>query len=93
MTAKTPPDRLAELRREIDSIDAQIVALLDRRAENALRIGSLKKEAGIPSPLDRPREEEVLRRVSNARRGPFPENVLSDIYRDIIAACRSLQKP
>jgi len=91
--SKTPPERLGELRREIDLIDAQIVALLDRRAETALQIGACKKEAGIPFPLDAAREAEVLNRVGRARRGPFPENTLIDIYKEIVAACRNLQTP
>lgn len=91
MHSKTPPERLGELRREIDEIDAQIVALLDRRAEAALRIGVCKKEAGIPSPLDAAREAEVLARVRDTRRGPFPYNILISIYREIIAACRNIQ--
>lgn len=91
MNSKTPPERLGELRREIDLIDAQIVALLDRRAEMALQIGVCKKEAGIPSPVDATREAAVLDRVGQARRGPFPENTLFTIYREIVAACRNIQ--
>jgi len=91
VNSKTPPEYIGELRREIDLIDAQIVALLDRRAETALQIGAFKKEAGIPSPLDEAREAEVLDRVRGTRRGPFPDNILISIYREIIAACRDIQ--
>lgn len=91
MHSKTPPERLGELRREIDLIDAQIVALLDRRAETALQIGVCKKEAGIPSPVDAAREAEVLARVESIRRGPFPDNTLIAIFREIVAACRNIQ--
>ena len=91
MHSKTPPERIGELRREIDLIDAQIVALLDRRAETALQIGVCKKEAGILSPVDAAREAEVFDRVGQIRRGPFPENTLVAIYREIVAACRNIQ--
>ncbi|HNW33778.1 MAG TPA: chorismate mutase [Candidatus Ozemobacteraceae bacterium] len=91
MTEQAPSERLAELRREIDEIDARIVALLDRRAAVASDIGSRKAAAGIASPFDQAREEEVLRRVRNARCGPFPEDVLLELYRGIITACRNLQ--
>ncbi|MBP7633224.1 chorismate mutase [Candidatus Ozemobacteraceae bacterium] len=91
MNPTTPPEYIGELRREIDLIDAQIVALLDRRAETALRIGACKKEAGLPSPLDAAREADVLERVGRTRRGPFPENTLFAIYREIVTACRNLQ--
>jgi len=91
MTAKTPSDRLAELRCEIDAVDAQIVALLDRRAKIALNIGVLKSAAGAASPFDQAREEEVFRKVKAARRGPFPEDVLLKLYKAVIAACRNLQ--
>ncbi len=91
MNATTPPERLGELRREIDLIDAQIVALLDRRAETALRIGVCKKEAGIPSPRDAARETEVLDRIRRTRRGPFPENTLIAIFHEIVTVCRNIQ--
>lgn len=91
MTAKTPTERIGELRREIDAIDAQIVALLDRRAETAMRIGTCKREAGIPTPFDAAREQEVVQRITSARRGPFPDNILLSIYHEILAACRNIQ--
>ena len=93
MNSKTQPERLGKLRHEIDLIDAQIVALLDRRAEMALRIGTCKKEAGISLPLDAARETEVIGHVGRVRRGPFPENTLFAIYREILTACRTIQIP
>ncbi|HOY69189.1 MAG TPA: chorismate mutase [Candidatus Ozemobacteraceae bacterium] len=92
MTGTPPTDRLGELRREIDEIDAGIVALLDRRADAALNIGTYKSEAGMPSPLDAAREDAVIQHVQAIRRGPFPERDLIRLYRQIMAVCRGLQE-
>ncbi|HEY9072073.1 MAG TPA: chorismate mutase [Candidatus Ozemobacteraceae bacterium] len=92
MTGTPPADRLWELRHEIDAIDAGIVALLDRRAAAAINIGIYKSEAGMRSPLDAAREDEVLRHVRAIRRGPFPEQDLIRLYREIMAVCRGLQE-
>jgi Chorismate mutase type II len=44
-------DELATNRRQIDEIDQQIVALINRRATVVDRIGQIKSAAGLPVPL------------------------------------------
>jgi chorismate mutase/prephenate dehydratase len=39
------------------------------------------------------REVEILRRISGANPGPFPNDALKTIYREIISASLSLEKP
>lgn len=57
-----PPDRdsLPSLRRELDGVDAEIVALFQRRQSLAADIGKVKRRNGFPV-LDEAREREVLR--------------------------------
>jgi chorismate mutase/prephenate dehydratase len=81
-------DEIQRLRGEIDRVDDELAALLERRAALAQKIGGLKHGA----PAYRPeREAEVLRRVAqNAR--VLPAERLAAVFREIISACRSLEE-
>ena len=52
-------DELAEIREQIDRIDARIARLFEERMEACGRIGRIKKEKGLQV-LDEGREAEVL---------------------------------
>jgi len=81
-------DDLGRLRREIDALDDELAALLERRAGLALKIGALKKGA----PAYRPeREAEILRRLAAASKVLPRERILS-VFREIISACRGLEE-
>ena len=54
-------DDIDKLRREIDRLDGELLALLQRRAQLARRIGALKGAAAAYRPE---RESEILRRVA-----------------------------
>jgi chorismate mutase/prephenate dehydratase len=84
--------RLAELRREIDSIDDTLLALLNRRAAAALEVGSIKSKENLQFYVPE-REAEILRRLTAANPGPFPNDALKALYREIISASLSLEKP
>ena len=80
--------RIAELRREIDALDDQILAVANRRAALAREIGALKGGA----PAYRPeREAEILRRMAGANPGPLPAEAVSGIFRAVISACRGME--
>jgi chorismate mutase/prephenate dehydratase len=83
--------QLEGLRREIDALDAQIVALLNERARLGLAVGHAKLAAGWSGIRDRRREREVLLRVALANAGPLPQADLLVIYRRLIAATRALE--
>lgn len=90
---ESPSDpRLPGLRTEIDGIDDAIVELLNRRAKAALEVGKIKHEKGLPFYVPE-REVEILRRLSCKNEGPFPPDALTAIYREIISASLSLEKP
>jgi chorismate mutase/prephenate dehydratase len=84
--------RLKELRAEIDAIDDEILALLNRRAKAALEVGAIKGELGMRFYVPE-REAEIIRRLSAANPGPFPNDGLKAIYREIISASLSLERP
>lgn len=82
--------KLDALRREIDRIDRDIVRLLNARTRTAVRIGQIKKTAGLPVYVA-PRERAVLDRVARTNRGPLPDASLHFIYREIMSAARAVE--
>src|ERR1700739_2328023 len=84
-------DKLKPLREQIDAIDAQILDLLNRRAKVAQEVGHVKAETHAP--VFRPeREAQVLRGVAERNPGPMGDTEVQTIFREIMSACRSLEK-
>lgn len=84
-------DKLKPLRDRIDAIDAQLLSLLNQRATVAQEVGHVKAET--QAPVFRPeREAQVLARVANSNPGPLPSADLQGIFREIMSACRALEK-
>ncbi len=82
---------LEDLRNEIDETDAEIVRLIVHRVQISERIGEEKKDKGR-SVRDPERENRVLRRVEKlARDLGVNEEDISLVYKQIIAASRSVQ--
>ena len=83
---------LDEHRNQIDAIDSQMVKLLNERLQHALAIGKIKLEQGgsIYAPH---REKAVFDRVCALNEGPLPDDSLRAIYREIMSAAISLEKP
>ena len=82
-------DEIDKLRGEIDRLDAELLALLQRRARLAQGIGALKGGA----PAYRPeRESAILRRVAAQAGEPLPAEAATRVFREIISACRGLEE-
>jgi len=83
---------IEELRRRIDEIDAQVVALLNQRGAVVVEIGELKRRnsARIYAPL---REIEVLRQACERNKGPLSDAAVRAIFREIMSACIALEHP
>ena len=83
--------RLDDLRRQIDEIDEQLVALLSRRAACALAIGHEKKLAGLE--VYQPgREAEVLHHVQHVNTGPLDDAAIKRLFERIIDEARRLER-
>ena len=81
-------DEIEQLRREIDALDDQLLALVNQRAELARRVGALKRG----TPAYRPeRETEILRRVAERNPGPLPAERATAVFREVVSACRSME--
>jgi chorismate mutase/prephenate dehydratase len=83
---------LEKLRKEIDEIDNEILNLLNKRANVVIEIAHIKRneKAKFYSPE---REREILERLVALNRGPFPDDTLKVIYREILSASLSIEKP
>ena len=79
-TLKTP-------RAEIDSLDRDLLRLLNRRAELAKEVLALKRTAGLPV-CDPRRELEVLARVKENNPGPLDSRAIETIFRQVIYETR-----
>jgi chorismate mutase/prephenate dehydratase len=85
-------DRLQGLREEIDALDDQILSILNRRAEAVIEVGKIKSDQKMRFYVPE-REVEIMRRITAANKGPFPNDALKSIYREIISASLALEKP
>jgi chorismate mutase/prephenate dehydratase len=84
-------DKLKPLREKIDTIDAQILDLLNQRARLAQEVGHVKAETNAP--VFRPeREAQVLRGVAERNPGPLLAGDVQTIFREIMSSCRALEK-
>lgn len=77
---------LDSLREQIDNVDKEIIAFLNKRVQLACEVGHIKRKSGqaiyVPS-----REEEVFRKLCEQNKGPINDKAVRAIYREIIAAC------
>ena len=82
---------LSDWRNEIDQLDRELVALLNRRAESVLGLSPLKRQQGMP--VHEPeREKRVVDNIVSSNRGPLPDEALERIYRAVIKEMRAMQR-
>ena len=87
-----PDMDLGPIREKIDSIDKQLVELLNQRLALAAEIGKVKRSAGGQIYVAE-REDAVLRKVTSQNQGPIKNEALRAIYREIMSAAIALEKP
>ena len=83
---------IKELRHEIDAVDDRILELLNSRAALVIDVGRLKSvkkdEFHVPS-----REREIYERLAAHNSGPFPNEAIKSVFREIISASLALEAP
>lgn len=90
--ATAPSSDLLALRSQIDALDRELLALLNRRARLAQEVGELKKKEG--SVVFRPeREAQVIDGLKAINPGPLRSESVAPIWREIMSACRALETP
>jgi chorismate mutase len=90
-SADTPS--LADLRREIDRIDAAMHTLLIERGEIIGRLIQAKRTSEIGSAFRPAREAEMMRRLVERHRGILPLDTAESIWRVIVATFTYVQAP
>jgi chorismate mutase/prephenate dehydratase len=81
---------IEELRQEIAKLDAQLLVTLERRARASRKIGDLRKDHAPSLPLtDRAALAAIVARAT----GDMPPEALREIFREVFAACLSLELP
>ncbi len=77
-----------EIRKKIDAIDSRILELLNERAGLALQTSKFKKHFYDPV-----RERQIFERLWEMNKGPLEDDHIANIYREVLSACRGLQRP
>ncbi len=91
ITPQASPE-LAQLRDQIDSLDHQLLHLLNQRARVAEQVGEVKKREG--STFFRPdRVAQVIEKIKTANPGPLKGTHVAAIWREIMSACLALESP
>lgn len=82
---------IARLRGEIEGVDGELVALVERRCQLAVRLGAVKEDAGLPV-ADLAREAEVVRKgAARARASGLDEDVVRRVFWCLIDLSRRAQ--
>ncbi len=94
---------LARIRQQIDSIDGDILKLINERARCAQSVAEIKlRTIDTASPADSPpsvmfyrpeREAQVLREVMRRNTGPLDDATVAVLFREIMSACLALEQP
>ena len=84
-------NRLKELREQIDPINLEILALLNKRAGIAREIGKEQQNAGTRF-YDPQREAEMLTALQYANEGPFSNETITSLFREIFRATLNLEE-
>ena len=83
---------LKNLRQEIDSIDARIVGLLNKRAKIILDVGKVKRRSNKPVYVPE-REKAVYDKLVAANKGPMPNESLKAVFREVMSGSLQLERP
>jgi chorismate mutase/prephenate dehydratase len=83
-------DGIDKLRQQIDALDDELLALVNKRATLAKKIGTLKGGGPVYRPE---RESQILGRIGKTNSGPLSADGRVAIFREIISACRAVEEP
>lgn len=83
-------ESLETLRQKIDTIDRELVALLEKRMDTVTKIGQVKKE-GNQAVYDEKREQQVLDKVAKLLKNKGYMETITDTYVDLMKYSREYQ--
>ncbi len=83
---------LEDLRKGIDTIDSQILQLLNERMNYVKQVGELKRQT--KTVIYRPeREKEIINRLASESKGVLDEKAIEAIFLEIFATARNIELP
>lgn len=83
---------LKPLRDQIDTVDAELLKLLNQRAELAHKIGEIKRDSHSNVAYRPEREAQVLTHIQQQNPGPLSNAHIQKLFIEIMSACRDLEK-
>ena len=86
-----PKDKLAELRKEIDSIDSRLLKFFNERADRAIQIGIIKSDEDQEI-YDPEREREIIKKMLEQNDGPLDEKAVIGLFQRLIDESRRVEK-
>ena len=81
---------LDDIRKKIDALDTQLLALLNERADLVHEVGEIKKKEGLQIYAPE-REHSLLEALSKKNKGRLPDKSVHAIYREIMSAALALE--
>ncbi len=84
-------EKIDNPRAEIDAIDDELLRLLNRRVEIALKVGAVKRRDDV-SLCDPRREDAVLSRLQRQNTGPLSEQNVTSIFQRVMDECLHAQQ-
>lgn len=83
-------EQFKQLRDQIDTIDSEILKLVNARAKLAQQIGQRKKNGIVYRPE---REAQILARLKQLNTGPLANDRVTRLFIEIMSVCRALERP
>jgi chorismate mutase/prephenate dehydratase len=90
---RQPLPALGNARAKIDTLDDQILRLLEQRANVARDIAAVKRAAAVEVFHDPERERQVLERLVKRGGDRFPPDAIRAVFREVMSACLSVEEP
>ena len=84
-------NRIAEIRKEIDRLDDELLGLLIKRLKLGKEIGEVKREIG-KAVADEAREKEIFQRLIKNAGSKMAEEDVIEIFSKILGISRKIQK-
>ncbi len=82
---------LEEIRKQIDTVDGDLLRLLNARADLVHEVGVIKKREGLEIYAPE-REDALLQSLAKRNQGRLPEKSIRAIYREIMSAALALEQ-
>jgi len=92
MTQDSSESKLPHLRQQIDTLDRQLVELINERAKVVVEIGKIKRQGSIPI-FAPDREQKVLGQIRQHNQGPLPNRCLEAVWRELMSGSFALERP